>query len=268
MSGDSWPTIARLWEKLGPPLRPSPEDVEVVERVAGEADARRVLLLGVTPELATCAWPEGALVTAVDRSTEMIAHVWPSSRVRPGVRALAGDWRALPLEDGSVDLVAGDGVFTVISYPADARLLIEELARVLGGRGRFVVRAFVPPASPESPDDVVRDLRAGRIRGFHAFKWRFLMSLVPPGSTRVKLGDAWEAWNGLVPDPAATVRALGWSEDVLATIDAYRGAPTAYEFPSVARIVEIASPRFVLRATHVQGYELGERCPTLAFDIA
>jgi SAM-dependent methyltransferase len=266
MSGDVWPSHARQWEKLGPPLRPSPEDVAVVERAAGEAGARRVLLLGVTPELATCAWPEGAELTAVDHSGEMIGKVWPSSRVRPGARALPGDWRALPIEDRGVDFVAGDGVFTVLAFPGDARRLVKELGRVLARPGRFVVRAFVPPASRESPEDVVRDLRVGHIGSFHSFKWRLVMSVLPPGTAEVKLADVWVAWNDLVPDPAGTLRALGWSEGLLSTITPYRGSATTYAFPTVAEIAEIAAPRFVLRATHVPGYELSDRCPTLFFE--
>ncbi len=112
---------------LGPPLRPSPEDVATIERVARDANAQRALILGVTPEVATCAWPEGARLTAVDVSEEMIARVWPATAVSHGARAIRGDWRALPLEDASVDAVTVGAAF----HWFDERAARAEIRRVL-----------------------------------------------------------------------------------------------------------------------------------------
>ena len=260
-----WSSHARQWSLLGPPLRPSPEDVVAVERVASEVGATRLLLLGVTPEIATCALPPGADLTAVDVSEAMIAGVWPRSRVGASARALCADWREMPFPDGAMDFAVGDGVFTVVPYPEGARSLARELGRVLCPRGHLVVRAFVPPGARETPEAVVRDLLDGRIRSFHAFKWRLVMAGMPGGSASVKLADVWDAWHGLVADPHAAMRALGWDERLLATIEPYRDARTVYAFPSVEELVDLARDVFDLVAEHVPGYELGERCPTLVF---
>ena len=78
-----WSRHALQWSRVGPPLRPSPQDVAVASaavdgwRAATGRDDPTLLLLGVTPEL--CALPLGprSRVLAVDRSLEMIRGVWP-----------------------------------------------------------------------------------------------------------------------------------------------------------------------------------------------
>jgi SAM-dependent methyltransferase len=261
----AWATHARHWGLLGPPLRPSPEDIATIERVARGVNARRALLLGVTPEIATCAWPDRAELVAVDSSEAMIASVWPAPSVRARARALKGDWRALPIDDRSVDFVVGDGVFTVLDYPAGARSLFAESDRVLAKGGHLVVRAFVSPATREDPRAIVDDLRSGRIHGFHAFRWRLAMALQASTEAGAKVADVWRTWHELVPDPRATFATLGWSETLLETIDVYRDSPVTYWFPSIEELAHLASSRFDHASTHLQRYELGERCPTLVF---
>jgi hypothetical protein len=56
-----WPGIARSWHLVGPPLRPSPEEIELFERSimrwAQGAQEIQALILGVTPELFLLRWP-------------------------------------------------------------------------------------------------------------------------------------------------------------------------------------------------------------------
>jgi len=57
-----WAEIARRWAEVGPPLRPSAEDLAFYRRagrLTRERGAPRVLLLGVTPELYRLPWPDG-----------------------------------------------------------------------------------------------------------------------------------------------------------------------------------------------------------------
>ncbi len=96
---DHWQRLVRGWSLLGPPLRPSPADVAfVAARIAG---VTRGLVLGVTPELVALPWPQR--VVAVERDRAMIAGLYRGQWV------VAGDWRALPLADRSIDLACGDG---------------------------------------------------------------------------------------------------------------------------------------------------------------
>lgn len=257
----TWSTHARQWSLLGPPLRPSAEDTAFVETVVGATRPRRALVLGVTPETVRALARSGTRSVAVDVSADMIANVWPPS---PGAEALRGDWRALPLEDGSVDLVTGDGATTLLADRDDDGSLFREARRVLSDGGRLVLRVFVQGTPRETPEQVVGALVAGRIRGFHAFKWRLNASIASSAGV-VRLGDVWSAWAALVPDAGELLRRLGWSAELLRTIDVYRGSDERYSYPVEEELIAEAGEGFVLESRHVGAYELAERCPTLVF---
>jgi SAM-dependent methyltransferase len=248
-------------------LRPGPEDLAVVaEAAAGwqaaHPDARlRALILGVTPELATLAWPPQTTVTAVDQSPGMIRHVWPGAPDR----ALCADWRRLPLPDGAVDLIAGDGCCSLLPFPDEVHALAAELRRVLTPGGIYVLRAFVQPEAREDLAAVGAALWSGRIGNFHVFKWRLVMSLQPSTARGVQLADVWDAWHALCPDPDALAEARGWPLSTITTIDSYRGAPAVYRFPTLAELRAVLSANFTEVACHTPTYELGERCPTLVW---
>ena len=121
MSGElaHWPGIARSWHLVGPPLRPSPEEIELFERsimhwaqgVPGaqrsqEAQEIQALVLGVTPELFLLRWPEATVVRALDASSEMINVVWQG----PEGSAVSGSWTAAPIAQASQHVIVCDGV--------------------------------------------------------------------------------------------------------------------------------------------------------------
>lgn len=271
---DHWPLYARQWELITPPLRPSPEDGAAVRAAvaawrAEHPSARlRALVLGVTPELAALPWPPPATVLAVDRSEGMIAAVWAGAGDVAGATAVCGDWRALPCADGSIDVVVGDGCFTTLGYPHDYRAVTNEVRRVLAPGGRLVMRVFVPPAAREELASIADDLHAGRIAGFHAFKWRLVTALHVASPEGATLGAVWDAWHAMCPDPAALAAKLGWSPEMIATIDAYRGTNTTYSFPTLAEIRALVGAQFTELSCHVPTtYELGERFPTLVWQV-
>ncbi|MFO0760573.1 MAG: class I SAM-dependent methyltransferase [Byssovorax sp.] len=266
---DPWRKNAAQWHRIGPPLRPVADDLAIVEEAAEEWRAAhagrplRALILGVTPELCTLPWPAGTALVAVDRSPDMIREVWPETGLPKGASAIAADWRDLPFPDGAFDLIAGDGCYSLLPFPDDYRIFGTEMRRVLAPEGRFLMRAFVQPAKRESADAVGEALWSGRIGSFHAFKWRLAMSLQPSTAQGVRLADVWDAWHSICPDPAALGERLGWPLDTITTIDAYRGAPAHYNFPSVAELRAILAGHFIEIACHTPSYELGDRCPTL-----
>ena len=49
------------------------------------------------------------------------------------------------------------------------------------------------------------------------------------------------------------------------TIEAYRGQPDAYWFPTVAELEAALEDAFVLVERHFPSYEMGDRCPTYLF---
>ena len=255
-----WERYALDWDLLGPPLRPSPEDVAIYERaVAGLGRRPQALLLGVTPEIAAMQWPPGTRLVAIDRSAAMIAHVWPA-RGREHGAAVRGDWLNLPLAAASQDIVIGDSPLHQ-GYPHEQRAALASFRRVLSPEGLFVVRYFCAPDRPETPAAVFADLLGGRIGSFHAFKWRLAMALQRTAGEGVAWGAIWEAWHAEVRDPEALMRALGWPAAQLRTIDVYRGATARISFPTYAEAQALLGEAFAPLQKIVPRYELGERCP-------
>ncbi|HET6361318.1 MAG TPA: class I SAM-dependent methyltransferase [Gemmatimonadota bacterium] len=264
-----WERHARQWSRVGPPLRPSPEDLAVVERALGAwstATSRldsTVLVMGVTPELCSLTTLEGTRVIAVDRSRDMIRAVWPGPLHR-GDAAICGDWRRLPLSDRSVDVVLSDGCLSTLPFPGGYMEACAELRRVLATDGRCVARCFVQAETPEPLADVLRDLADGRVKGFHAFKWRLAMALQANAEQGVVLAEVWDTLQASEPDLAALSRRVGWSIETVRTINAYRGVAARYTFPTLDALSRLFSEAgFAILDVIHPAYELSERCPSL-----
>ncbi len=263
---DHWREHARRWALFGPPLRPVPEEVAFVERAIGDhfspSKRRHLIVLGVTPELVGARWPPGTQVVAVDRSPEMIGALWPPQNRSVERQVICGDWRALPFLDGSCSAIAGDGSLNALPDRDEAAKLVEEIARVLGRAGRLVLRVYLRPQAPESIETIADDLLARRIATIHVLKWRIAAALHPGDGDGVELDRIWRAWREMAPRAAQ----MAWSEELIATIDAYRGSRTRYYFPTEKELSELMGSRFLERARVTFGYPLAERCPTLVYD--
>jgi SAM-dependent methyltransferase len=265
---DQFAAHARAWDRLGPPLRPSPEDVRrFAEGVADAAAARagagakfQGVILGVTPELALMPWPARTHILAVDQSQPMLDAIWPAARVAHPARAVRRDWTDLPLDAGAADAVLGDGCYALLE-PAHQRAVSREVRRVLAPHGRFVLRVFVRPERGETPDGVFAELEAGRIGSFHAFKWRLAMALQGEREDGVAVREVWEAWQARGLDRDALARRLGGRRDSIDSIDAYREAASRLWFPSLEGARRALGEQFRELACERPGYELGERCP-------
>ncbi|MCB1717874.1 MAG: methyltransferase domain-containing protein, partial [Candidatus Competibacteraceae bacterium] len=227
----------------------------------------RVLLLGVTPELATLPWPAGTELVAIDRSAAMIGALFPTTGVPAGARAARGEWLALPRADRSVDLAVGDGCLSNLGFAADYRRFAAELARVLADDGRLLLRLFAAPPAPESLAEIGAALAAGAIGSMHALKWRLAMA-VQPAHRNVAVVDIRRAFDELVVDRAALAARTGWPDDVIATIDNYRGSSLVYSFPTADEVDAALAPALVRVHRHAPAYELGDRCPTVVWSRA
>ena len=265
---DHWNEHARRWQHFGPPLRPLPMDVSVAEQLAAKQDGRlgddslTAVLLGVTPELAAMRWPARTRLLGIDRCPEMITGLWPADLVPENANVVQGDWAAIPLPSRSADLVVGDGCYVLLPYADSYERVSADVARVLKTSGYFSIRVFVRPEQGESPDTVMRDLQAGRIGSFHAFKWRLAMSLHGELRDGICVGDVWSYWNKNRIDDATLSSRFGWSVGSIQTIHAYRDVDTRYHYPTMTEIRQHFSPYFEEVACHVFDYELAERCPT------
>jgi SAM-dependent methyltransferase len=263
-----WQKHARQWARVGAPLRPSADDGEAMLSLATptllDSANSCIVVMGVTPEVIHLAWPENSTMIAIDHSKEMIDSLWlPNPRISSVVRQAS--WQSMPLDDNSVDVVAGDGCLTVLPTLDDYRRLFLELSRIMRPTGSLILRCFVRPDAVEDVAEVAAAALAGRIGSFHALKWRLAMALSEDDKFSVAVADIHASFEQCFPDRVLLSRRAGWSAETINTIDAYKGVSTVYTFPTLAMIRELASPLFVVTNEKRGTYELSERCPTILF---
>jgi SAM-dependent methyltransferase len=259
-----WASFHRHWNRLKPPQRPHPDvAVALGKLIAEDGYPDRVLLLGVTPELA----PLGRQLVAVDRNQAMIDHIWPGDG--DGRQAIRGDWLTLPFPPASFAAVIGDGSCNCLAYPDAYRALFAEIARVTRPGGRIAIRVYLAPDLPETLPALRTEALSGRAGSFHAFKWRLAQALIAEaGDANVRVEAIREAFDREFPDRPGLARASGWSMDEIATIDFYKGSAEVYSFPTLAQFRAAMPGSFrVARPVSSGSYELAERCPLMVMDI-
>ena len=260
---------AARWARLGPPLRPCPEDLPRLRAawlaaLPGGIPGRciEVLSLGVTPEVALFPWAEKVSLRAIDASEEMIRTVWPGDG--PERKAVLGEWLRTPFAEGSFDLIVCDAGLTQLVGIEAVTLLGRELRRLLRTDGRVVMRHFARPARMESEQSLVDATEAGRVGNFHELKLRLLMVLESrTPQLGVRLGEAWGCFERLFPDREALAKRLGCNLPTVATIDAYRGREARYSFLSLGELAQ-AFDAFRLALGPAGHYPFAECCPVFS----
>jgi SAM-dependent methyltransferase len=254
-----WNDYHRRWSRLSAPLRPDADIVRGFEDILRGHDAR-VLLLGVTPELAHI----GKRLSAIDRSAAMIAHIWPGDTDRALARE--ANWLSPPFPDAAFTAIMGDGSLSAVSWPEDYRILFAQAARLLEPGGVLALRLFKTPEDCETRDALTADTLAGKCETFHAFKWRLAMAVVTEaGDPNIAVTTIRAAFDAMFPDRAALSSATGWSREDIDTIDVYANSPDVYSFPTAAQLRETISETFAnIRLVDCGSYPLAERCPILA----
>lgn len=253
-SNQHWQDFAKQWNRLGSPLRPCPEDVENFRQALGE-NPGRCLLLGVTPELAELA-PD---LTAIDNSAAMITALWHSPHP-----ALLGDWLQLPFDSPTFDNIIGDGCLALLEHPVQHEKFFAQLSRVLKPGGKILLRLFVGPEQRESREVVCADALNGRMKFFHAFKWRLSMAIAAetPGHN-LYVAETRATFERLIPDRKHLAAVTGWRSDEIDTIDFYRNSAARYSYPRLSQ-VRATLPTSLKETGLLYGhYELAERCPIL-----
>jgi SAM-dependent methyltransferase len=258
-----WKQIHRYWSRIPAPLRPNAEVAAAFKDGVAGRNAR-VLLLGVTPELADL----GHDTIAVDVNPNMIEHIWPGDTAHR--RAIEGNWLHLPLGDESRTAVIGDGCLTVMEYPAPYQALFAELRRVLEPDGRAILRTFCAPSGPEALETVRAECMDGNVGSIHSLKFRVAMAMVcEQDQPNLPVRTLWEKLNDLFPDRHDLARATGWPEEDIATIDTYRESDVVYSFPTTELIAETARHYFDAVSFLPSGtYEIADRCPLVVLDKA
>ncbi|AOY80925.1 class I SAM-dependent methyltransferase [Moorena producens JHB] len=269
-SKNPWEKYPKFWNNLGAPLRPSDQDIdflkiELLPRLNSiSPELKHMVLLGVTPELATLPWSENTKISAIDNSPDMIRKVWPEKKVPRG-RAILGNWLELPLADHSSDVVLGDGCFTLLDYCDGYQKMLSEILRVLKPEGLFAIRFFLRPSPPESVTTIFEELRAKYIGNFHVFKWRLAMALQKNIEDGIPMNNVFKFWKKEVSEPKKLLDDLNWPIEVLSTIYIYENSPSVYTFPTLNEVRKLFASQFIELFCYFPDYELGERCPTMIF---
>lgn len=254
-----WDRFHRHWRLLAPPLRPNAEIVAAFSAALGEPSGR-CLLLGVTPELA---FDDRDLV-AVDRSGDMIIHLWPGDT--PRRRVVQGAWQQTPFPNGSFQAALGDGSLNVLTYPAGHDALYRELVRLVRPGSPVAVQIYATPDVCETVDDLASSVRAGAPLGsFHAFKFRLAMALTAQRrDPNIAVTAVLDAFEQLFPDRARLATRTGWPIAHIDTIDIYRGSWATYSFPTLAAFKAVVPAEFFVQGVVSSGdYDLAARCPLL-----
>jgi hypothetical protein len=139
------------WKATAPPLRPSPEDIEVMARGWNIGEGRRVLVQGATPELVD--------LGVQQQASRLIAMDWDASMF-PAMRCLGRedwapveslvcDWRTFVLDlEGALDLVLGDLSLGMLLFPEEWEQVLCILHRYLVAGGRVILRLAVRSEEP------------------------------------------------------------------------------------------------------------------------
>lgn len=263
-----WSSLARSYAAVGPPLQPSKDDIGFVEQAVGAWSmqhpnaALHALLLGVTPGVADMAWPVAAMLLAIDSSLAMTQEVWPGNIPRRR-QALCGDWLALPLRESSCDMVIGDGAMNCLRYPDGFLALAASVHGALRPDGLFILRCYTQPATQETPEEVLADMRRDAIPTFHEFKFRLLMAMQANAGQGIPVGDVYRICADQKIDDRRLPGRPGWAQADLETIEMYRDSDTVHTFPTITEFRAVLREYFDETGVRVPSYNLGKRCPTL-----
>ena len=265
-----WDLLARQFHHQQPPLRPSAEDAAIVsgiirDRRPEESErCTHILLLGVTPEIATLPLPANSSLLAIEQSQAMIDLVWPGNLLNHR-EVVRGNWFEIDLKPRLFDFVVGDGFATGLAYPAQYRKIAATISEWLRPGGLLIGRLFVRSEPQETHERIFSDLRARRISRFDTLKWRLGMACQHSVKEGVAVEDIYRSWVALEKDWPTLAEESNWPAPTVDTIKLYSGRKNRYHFPSVEEIKAEFNDSLEFVSATFPKYDFGECCPTLVF---
>jgi hypothetical protein len=265
-----WDSLALQFQHQGPPLRPCPEDIQTMRGLVLEWSSRHprpwtnILLLGVTPEIATLPWPPGTRLLAVEKSQPMIDIVWPGD-IPDQRQVICANWFDLRNQEGAFDIVIGDGFLTSMAYPDQYVQISRQASQWLKTDGLLILRAFARPEKKETLKDILADLTANAVPTFDTLKWRLAMAIQNDTARGVAVADIYRAWLDIeIQYPSLPERA-GWLRANVDTIKLYDGRPDIYTFPTVNELNQALSVHLEQVSATFPKYPFGNNCPILTY---
>jgi hypothetical protein len=257
-TSNHWQTYHRRWNDLEAPLRPNAEIRAGIVDLVGDKSSR-VLLLGVTPELAL----SFENVVALDKSATMIANIWPGDTTTR--RVMEADWLRLDGSLGTFSSVIGDGSCNAVADAEEIRLLLAQVRDHLEPGGRFVCRLYARPETPWSWDELVAEAATRAKVNFHAFKWKLAMRIAADSEPSVPVVSILDHFEEFFPDRDKLAAVTNWGRAAIDMIDTYRDSNAVYCFPTRAEFVDCIPSGFRDGGFHASGtYDLAGDCPIFA----
>lgn len=259
-AGRGWGEFHKRYDLQGLPQVPDDGVVRRYRELIGARD-RRILLLGITRALAGL----GRDLTALDFNPTQIVRMWPGDA--PDRRAQLGDWRDLEPPQDRFSAAVGDGSLSTLAWPGEYRSVLGRVAAALAPRGLVVLRCFLAPDEPETLEQVVEDVLAGRERDCNAARWRVAMALVDANGCVPARAFA-SAWRRQFPDFAALAERTGWSLEAMNVIfDGFGRSDQQFSFVTRAALLGTLPPTLGEARFEPSGtYPLAERCPFLVVE--
>ena len=254
------------WTFSGPPLRPCPADIATYERIVRQfvqSPTPKVLMWGVTPEIAEMNWPSGTDFLAIDPSPEAIEQAWPGDV--PGERrALCGNWFDQPAQLAKRHVIIGDGAFSLLKFPDGYLQLAQRARELLTRNGVLILRPFLAAAKGLSTEAIYRLVWERRFGNFDLFKISLAQSLVDANRS-VDSSRVYDSWAGSGISEDALVKATGWPREAIRTMDHFRDQTQRMSFPRLKEFLEILSHDLDVLEVNIPDYEMGDAFPIVAF---
>ncbi|MBL1210749.1 methyltransferase domain-containing protein [Geminocystis sp. GBBB08] len=272
VKNNHWQKFSTNWEVIGSPLRPNEEDISFIEtEILAKLKLNlsiiyRVVILGVTPDFISLSWSDNIEIIAIDKSSEMIANIWNKNENHKKKRTvILGHWQNIPLPDNCCDIILADGCFTQLDYPNSYNQVLQELKRILKPQGLFSSRFFLRPSQTEKITNIFCDLKAGNIGNFHLFKLRLAAALQKSTEAGIPVDYIYQIWKENISNPDEILHQLGWSLDLLKTINVYENSPSIYSFPTLEEVKNLFGNYFTELSCNFPHYEQGSLFPTIIF---
>lgn len=265
-----WDSLANQFQHQQPPLRPCAEDMRILSAIVHDWHQRhsqpksRVLLFGVTPEIANLSWPQNTSLLAVEKSQAMIDTIWPGD-IHGQRQAVLGNWFDIELKEGSFDFVVGDGFSTGLAYPDQYIQMAGTISKWLKPDGLLIARLFVRTEKKETHEEIMTDLKAGRIARFDILKWRLGMAIQESARQGVIVDEIYRAWNRIEQQWPSLPEEAGWPRPTVNTIKLYEGRGDRYAFPTIKELTDVFSVHLKPISTTIPDYDFGQCCPTLVY---
>ena len=263
-----WTQVSTYWDLLGPPLRPTDEDIMIITDgiqtwYRSHEKSIRALILGVTPEYCNLNWPEGSDIRATDNNTGMIEHVWPGKKSQ----VKKASWTEMDWPKDYFNIAMCDGGLQLLDYPSSQEQLVNKLASIVKKEGIIVLRLFSLPRKQEKPAKVIQDLLSGRITSMNCLKIKLGTAMQDNSEEGVSLDAIWHYLHEQTGDWATLSKMLNWPLDHITAIDAYKGKSTRYHFMSLPDVTTLfcSTKKFSLEKIVHPTYNMGEQCPILFF---